>query len=135
MLVGYVGFWAMDSFILRLTAYRGLISWPLTVVGVAILISGVYLVRESHRLVIESEILTLVEQGVYGLSRHPMYLGIMLVYLGLASFTLSAFALVVWLVVFIIYDRLAAYEENDLEVRLGDKYAKYKSKVKRWLLF
>jgi protein-S-isoprenylcysteine O-methyltransferase Ste14 len=64
-----------------------------------------------------------------------MYLGIVLVYLGLATSTLSASALAVWVVTLLIYDRFAAYEERDIEARLGDAYSVYRDRVKRWMLF
>lgn len=136
MLAAFTCVWAGDSFLLRLTVFSGLAPWPLRVaLGVALASAGVYLVRESHRLVIESTSPGLVDHGVYGLSRHPMYLGIMLVYLGLAASTLSASSLAVWAVTFLIYDGFAAYEERDLEARLGDAYTVYRGRVKRWMLF
>jgi protein-S-isoprenylcysteine O-methyltransferase Ste14 len=134
-LAAFICVWAADSFLLRLTAYGGLAPWPVrAALGVALASGGAYLVSESHRLVIEQSSPTLVSRGVYGLSRHPMYLGILLVYLGLAAFTLSATALAAWAGAFIIYDRLAAYEERDLEARLGREYAKYRGRVRRWML-
>ncbi|HEX9913567.1 MAG TPA: isoprenylcysteine carboxylmethyltransferase family protein [Candidatus Bathyarchaeia archaeon] len=136
MLAAFICVWAADSFLLRLTAYGGLAPWPIRgVLGVALASAGAYLVSESHKLVIESSSPTLVSRGVYGLSRHPMYLGILLVYLGLAASTLSAMALAVWTGAFLVYDRLAAYEERDLEARLGREYAEYRGRVRRWLLF
>lgn len=136
MLAAFICVWAGDSFLLRLTVYGCLAPWPLRVaLGVALASAGVYLVRESHRLVIESTSPRLVDSGVYGLSRHPMYLGIVLVYLGLATSTLSASALAVWVVTLLIYDRFAAYEERDIEARLGDAYSVYRDRVKRWMLF
>jgi protein-S-isoprenylcysteine O-methyltransferase Ste14 len=72
MLAAFICVWAGDSFLLRLTVYGGLAPWPLRVaLGVALASAGVYLVRESHRLVIESTSPRLVDSGVYGLSRHP----------------------------------------------------------------
>jgi len=134
-LAAFTCVWAADSFLFRLTAYGGLAPWPVRAgLGVALASAGAYLVSESHRLVIEASSPALVSRGVYGLSRHPMYLGILLVYLGLAGFTLSAMALAAWAVTFLIYDRLASYEERDLEAHLGREYAEYRGRVRRWML-
>lgn len=96
---------------------------------------GVYLVQQSHRLVIEADEPKLVIWGVYTLTRHPMYLGSMLLELGLVITTLSMLSLLVWGVIFIIYNQFAAYEENSLLEVLGEEYKEYENTVKRWGLF
>ena len=136
ILLAFVGVWAADSFLLRLTALGGAVPWQArALLGACLAAGGAYLAGESHRLVIDGAAPGLVDRGVYGFSRHPMYLGTLLVYLGLAASTLSASALAVWAGAFLVYDRLAAYEERDLEARLGREYAEYRGRVRRWLLF
>jgi protein-S-isoprenylcysteine O-methyltransferase Ste14 len=75
----------------------------------------------------------LVDHGVFRLSRHPIYLGIMLIYLGLALSSMSAASLVVLAAVFLFYDYLASYEEARLGECFGDRYLDYMGKVRRWL--
>jgi len=127
--------WLIDSFILQ---WYTLNSIPLLVrlgVGVVSVGMGIYLVQQSHRLVIDAEEPGLVDWGVYSVTRHPMYLGSMLLELGVVLTTMSVPALVFWIVIFFMYNRFAAYEENSLIDLLGDEYRDYQKRVRRWGLF
>jgi protein-S-isoprenylcysteine O-methyltransferase Ste14 len=76
----------------------------------------------------------LVTSGVYGWSRHPMYLGFVLLVLGVALLlgSLTPFALVLGLPVVLeaLYMRT---EERMLAARFGDAWTAYRSRVRRWL--
>jgi protein-S-isoprenylcysteine O-methyltransferase Ste14 len=82
--------------------------------------------------VIEADEPKLVDWGVYSITRHPMYLGVMLFELGIVTTTLSTLSLIIWIVISIIYNQLAAYEENSLNDVLEDEYKQYQKRVKRW---
>ncbi len=135
LLVILVAVWITDSFILKLytqTQVPALIRYGACVILAG---AGVYLVQQSHSLVIESDEPKLVDWGVYGISRHPMYLGSMLFELALVATTLSIPALIVWAVIFAAYNQFAAYEEDSLLENLGDEYRSYQRRVKRWAVF
>jgi len=130
-----IGVWIMDSFILNLYTMIFVpfyIRLPLSFVLIGV---GIYLVLKSHRLVIDSDEIGLVDWGVYSVTRHPMYLGSMLFELGIVTTTLSIPALLLWLVLFVAYNQFAAYEENSLVYVLENDYRNYMKKVKRWGLF
>ena len=76
----------------------------------------------------------LVTKGIYGYSRNPMYLGILLVLMGIAVFlgTLSPFISPVLLFLFMNYFMMP-FEERLLEKRFGKSYLDYKRKVRRWI--
>ena len=127
--------WIIDSFLLK---WYIITEVPLLIrlgASVVFAIVGVYLVQQSHKLVLESKEPKLVYWGVYSITRHPMYLGIMLSELGIIVTTLSILALLVWVIIFILYNQFAAYEENSLIEVLGDEYKSYQDKVKRWGVF
>jgi len=135
LLIVLLAMWLIDSFILQ---WYTLNSIPLLVrlgVGVVSVGMGIYLVQQSHRLVIDAEEPGLVDWGVYSVTRHPMYLGSMLLELGVVLTTMSVPALVFWIVIFFMYNRFAAYEENSLIDLLGDEYRDYQKRVRRWGLF
>jgi protein-S-isoprenylcysteine O-methyltransferase Ste14 len=77
---------------------------------------------------------TLVVVGPYRITRNPMYLGLALVYLGIALADQSVWALILLPVVLNIIQRRAIEpEEAFLERRFGTSYIRYKEKVGRWI--
>ena len=74
-----------------------------------------------------------VDYWVFRYGRHPMYLGIMMIYLGFTLSYLSVAALVVLTAVFFFYNYLASYEEAKLIEFFGDRYLDYGKRVRRWL--
>jgi protein-S-isoprenylcysteine O-methyltransferase Ste14 len=76
----------------------------------------------------------LVLAGPYRLTRNPMYLGLALVYLGIAIAGQSLWALILLAVVLTIIRRRAIEpEEAFLQRRFGADYVRYKATVRRWL--
>ena len=77
---------------------------------------------------------SLVATGPYKFTRNPMYLGLAVVYLGIAITDQSLWALILLPVVLTIIRRRAIEpEEAFLERRFGADYTSYKAKVRRWL--
>jgi protein-S-isoprenylcysteine O-methyltransferase Ste14 len=76
----------------------------------------------------------LVTSGVYAISRHPMYVGYVLILLGMAMMMRS-------LAPFFVVPVFAAFmdiafirvEEQMLENKFGQAYAQYKRQVRRWV--
>ena len=77
---------------------------------------------------------TLVVVGPYRITRNPMYLGLALVYVGIALADQSVWALILLPVVLIIIQHRAIEpEEAFLERRFGPNYTRYKENVRRWI--
>jgi protein-S-isoprenylcysteine O-methyltransferase Ste14 len=77
---------------------------------------------------------SLVIAGPYRITRNPMYLGLALVYLGIAIADQSIWALILLpIILFIIQRRAIEPEEAFLERRFGADYGRYKANVRRWL--
>ncbi len=76
----------------------------------------------------------LVTDGVFRLSRNPMYLGFVLLLAGIAMLLGS---LTPWIVVavfpFLMDMRFVRAEEAMLEALFGDSWLEYKQRVRRWL--
>ena len=111
-------------------------------VGVALVGQGFIVARAGARAVwkANSSIIpikpttAIVTDGPYAGSRNPMYLGMVLIYIGVALLMQSAWALILlppvilgmnWLVI--------AKEERYLAGKFGEPYLAYKSKVRRWI--
>jgi protein-S-isoprenylcysteine O-methyltransferase Ste14 len=77
---------------------------------------------------------TLVTTGVHGLSRNPIYVGMLLLYAGIGVAARSPWTLVLALPLAVVMRYgVVAREEAYLERRFGDAYREYKAHVRRWL--
>jgi protein-S-isoprenylcysteine O-methyltransferase Ste14 len=76
----------------------------------------------------------LVVDGIYERTRNPLYLGLILIYLGLgvAAESLWAIGLAVPLL-WVINVGVVKREERYLERKFGDAYRAYKARVRRWI--
>lgn len=76
----------------------------------------------------------LITDGVYIYSRHPMYLGFVLILLGLSLLLGSVSPYTIVIVFTILMDVLfIRVEESMLEAKFQDAWTEYKSKVRRWV--
>jgi len=79
---------------------------------------------------------TVVENGPYGLIRHPSYSGALLTIFGLGlAFTNWLSLVVVVALPFIGYSYRASVEEKTLVNALGESYRQYMSRTKRFIPF
>jgi len=76
----------------------------------------------------------LVVTGIYRFTRNPMYVGLSLVYAGIAYLADSLVTLILLapLLVVIRYGVIAP-EERYMEAKFGDAYRDYKARVRRWI--
>ncbi|SDY10343.1 Protein-S-isoprenylcysteine O-methyltransferase Ste14 [Evansella caseinilytica] len=76
----------------------------------------------------------LVTEGIYKITRNPMYLGFSFILLGLAIVLGSISPLFVVLGFFIITNLwYIRFEEKMLEKKFGEAYLAYKAHVRRWI--
>lgn len=76
---------------------------------------------------------SLVERGVYRLSRNPMYLGSICIAVGLAIWVGSVSSwVVVPLFALVLHCVFIRYEERVLAQEYGDSYRAYRRRVCRW---
>lgn len=76
----------------------------------------------------------MIEQGPYRLSRNPLYVGMLALYLGLALLAPSLWALVLFpAAVLLVTWGAVLPEERFLHERFGAPYDDYARRVRRWL--
>jgi protein-S-isoprenylcysteine O-methyltransferase Ste14 len=76
----------------------------------------------------------IVTNGVYGLTRNPMYVAMALLYLAAAAAADSVVALVLLVpLLVIVHYGVVAREERYLEAKFGDEYRRYMETVRRWV--
>jgi protein-S-isoprenylcysteine O-methyltransferase Ste14 len=119
-----------------------LIPYPWNASGLVPLAAGIILNVNAHNLLerynttikpFEAST-TLVTSGAFRLSRNPIYLGMIMILVGVCVLmgSLSPFTLIPVFV--IIIDRVfIAAEERMLDQRFGDDWRNYKARVRRWI--
>jgi protein-S-isoprenylcysteine O-methyltransferase Ste14 len=76
----------------------------------------------------------LVIAGPYRLTRNPIYLGLLCIYIAAALWFGVAWALLLVPLVMLTVQRLAIIkEERYLEQKFGDAYRQYRAQVQRWI--
>jgi protein-S-isoprenylcysteine O-methyltransferase Ste14 len=76
----------------------------------------------------------IVTSGVFQRSRNPIYLGMLLLCTGIAILANSLWILILVLPFAIVLQKgVIDREEAYLEQKFGDKYLRYKAKVRRWI--
>ncbi|MHA1734036.1 MAG: methyltransferase family protein [Promethearchaeota archaeon] len=137
LLAMFLPLWAVDSFFLHLTTVpAGL--WPsVALLGVALVLlaAGVYLVRTGIRDVFSEyrDPPRVLVAGLYSRCRHPVYLGVQLLYVAAVISTRSLLAAGVWVLVFLVYERYATREEEMMVEKFGEEFLQYAKSVPKWL--
>ncbi len=76
----------------------------------------------------------IITTGPYRFTRNPLYIGLALLYAGIAIAAASAWALVLLIpALAVIRWGVIRREEAYLETKFGDDYRRYKAGVRRWL--
>jgi protein-S-isoprenylcysteine O-methyltransferase Ste14 len=125
-----------------LLPFRELIPLPWRLVGLVPLLVGIMLniladrSLKRHKTTVKpfEASRVLVTEGVFRVSRHPMYLGMILITAGIAVllgsltpwFILPLFAL-------FLDARFIRIEESVLEATFGEAYRGYKKQARRWI--
>jgi protein-S-isoprenylcysteine O-methyltransferase Ste14 len=140
MLILFFAVWGIDAlsyFLFRIsTIVAEFASFPLLLFSAILSLGlGIYLALKSHEAILgeRTDHLRLIDSGVYSWVRHPMYLGTLMVCLGFVFAMFSLLSFGVWAIFFILYDRMAAYEEKDLIRRIGQEYTFYQKRVPKWV--
>lgn len=74
-----------------------------------------------------------ITTGIMSRVRHPLYLGTLLMYLAFVLASLSVISIISWIVIFTVYDRMASFEEKQMEKMFGREYLEYKERVSKWI--
>ena len=83
---------------------------------------------------VRSAATSLVTTGPYRITRNPGYLGLALLYAGIAALARAPWAYVTLVPALIVVDRaVIAREERYLQRRFGEDYLRYRARVRRWL--
>lgn len=130
-----IGFW-------WLFPVTNLLKFPLNLIGILLFLFGLGIAKRGSDIFekkgtnIETfdDPYILVTDGLYKISRNPMYLGFVISLSGLFLLLGCLSPLFVVVLFFIITDRwYIKFEEAAMEKIFGVKYQEYKSGTRRWL--
>jgi protein-S-isoprenylcysteine O-methyltransferase Ste14 len=118
------------------------IHFPWTLLGVIPSIIGIVLnlvadsafKKQNTTVKPFQESSVLITDGLFRYTRNPMYLGFVLILLGIAIFlgTVLPFLIIILFIIF-IYRTFIQVEEQMLEENFGEEWNNYKKRVRRWI--
>ncbi len=113
----------------------GVVGVMIGLIGIAVILSAIGLFKRiGNNLEPWKPATGIVRDGVYRVTRNPMYLGMALIFAGVALFFDSLAALMLLpVVIIIIQTTVIAREEKYLEAKFGEDYLSYKNEVRRWI--
>jgi protein-S-isoprenylcysteine O-methyltransferase Ste14 len=128
--------WTADTFFLKYTTFLNnyIPNGIRTPFGILVLVVSGYLAKTGLNIVFgeEHQKTEVIRKGVFNVVRHPIYLGEILLYLGMLILSLSLAAAVVWIVTIVFLHFISRFEENLLLERFGESYRKYMQEVPMW---
>jgi protein-S-isoprenylcysteine O-methyltransferase Ste14 len=116
--------------------------WRSRVAGLVLLGLGAGLARWGERTMRRAgtnvspaePALALVDAGPFRFTRNPLYLGVTLMYVGVALLMPAVWPLVLLVPVLVVMQwGVVLREERYLERKFGDAYRSYRGRVRRWL--
>ncbi len=134
IIVGFFGRWILPLSVLPSALVRA--AGPVFTVASFCLFSwAVYTLRSGGASIPTNKPTdVIVAQGPYRFSRNPIYLGMVLLQLGLGVWANSLWFLVLAMVSALLLTwGVISREERYLERRFGDGYLVYRARVRRWL--
>lgn len=112
-----------------------LVGGIFAVLGLALGTRAVFVFRRAGTTeAIGEPTTTIVEAGPYRFTRNPIYIGLTLLYFGLAVMLTSGWMLALLVPVLIVLQRgVVLREEAYLREKFGEVYRRYEARVPRWL--
>ncbi|MBN1133267.1 MAG: isoprenylcysteine carboxylmethyltransferase family protein [Bacteroidales bacterium] len=126
----FIAVYILDSFFFEISIFLTKYISNTVRVPIAILIfvmGSILAVGASRKVFIskhsEPEV---IRNGVFGIVRHPLYLGVILFYLAAVILSLSIISFALWILIVVFYYLISNYEEKLLNEAFGEKYRDYK---------
>jgi protein-S-isoprenylcysteine O-methyltransferase Ste14 len=111
------------------------LGWPLVGGGIALVAWFFRTMRSADTTIrIDKPVSSLVQDGPFRYSRNPGYLGLTVLYAGIAVLRNTLWAILLLpLVLYVIQRAVIEREERYLEGTFGKEYLDYKARVRRWV--
>lgn len=117
-------------------------TWWAYLIGIVLVIASVLIMpsvllrfrRARTPFNVRKPATALITDGPYRFSRHPGYVALTLLYLGVALLLNNVWVLAMVMPALLVMDLwIVRREERHLEERFGEQYLRYKGTVRRWV--
>jgi protein-S-isoprenylcysteine O-methyltransferase Ste14 len=129
--IGYLtpgNLWYLSTLAIGQNLFVSILFGMMLPLSNAFIIAGALLVIFGWKKIFSAKD-QLVTTGIYGRVRHPQYLGILLITVGINVLWITISTLLLWPILVVLYYRLAKKEEKSMEETFGEKYLRYKQTV------
>lgn len=130
------------NYFIPISSPQGILKQAIIPLGIVLLITGIGLVVLARREFAQYGQPTdpghptgkIVKTGIFAVSRNPLYLGSVLIFLGIDLMFYMAWAFVMLLVSIVLCHLILIIpEEKYLAAKFGNEYKEYTASVHRWL--
>jgi protein-S-isoprenylcysteine O-methyltransferase Ste14 len=103
------------------------------VIGLALVVLSFVYLGQSVSIGLPEEKTELKTNGVYRISRNPLYVGAFLMCAGSCLFAIHLVNFVLFAITFGVHHQIVRKEEQFLEKRFGQRWLEYKARVPRYV--
>ena len=134
IVIAYIAKWTIPITLVVPNFLRN-IAFALIVAGFSLGIAAISEFRKARTTVDpHGSVSSVVTSGIYRFTRNPIYLGFLLMLIGIPLNSGTYWGLILAPVfIYFMNNLVIEREEAYLEKKFGDVYAGYKSRVRRWL--
>lgn len=134
--VTFMLIWVLDTNFFRIsTILDNYVPFILRLIlFIVIMITALTFIQISHKTLFKSHEppTTLINEGILARTRNPMYFGIIMIYVALISLSISLICIVLFIPIFLVYNKMVRFEEKIMENLFGSEFLEYKKKVPKW---
>jgi len=127
---------AVDGWVLRQASPVPLLALGVMAFGILLMIFCQLGMGKAWRIGVpehQEDSQKLVTDGIYSLSRNPIYLAVVLYLAGLFLLLPGPFTALSCLVTYVLLRPVIAREEAFLDKAFGEEFTRYKARVRRWI--
>ncbi|HSA37987.1 MAG TPA: isoprenylcysteine carboxylmethyltransferase family protein [Methanoregula sp.] len=125
--------WDFSISIVAVPRALQLMALPLWVAGFTLLYLGRFKMGDSFRLGTAKEDTSLKVDGLFRLSRNPMYVGMYSTMVASALYTLNPIVVLLGVFVIAIHHTIVLAEEEHMQKAFGQEYLDYRNRVRQYI--